>query len=138
MIGAMRRRQVGATLYQWLAILLVVGFGLLLAAKLGPVYITNFSVQSTVKALQNEPELGSKSVLEIRQAVERRFDVNRILIIEAVCRNPKTLPCMKIEKSKAVLKIDANYETRVHIMGNVDAVVMFNDNFIEIPIPGGG
>ena len=137
MIGAMRTRQLGATIWQWLAILLVAGFFLLLGAKLGPVYITNFAVQSTVKALQNEPEIGSKSVLEIRQVVEKKFDVNRVLVVEAVCRN-KALPCIKIDKTKAMLKIDANYETRVHIMGNVDAVVLFGNNYIEVPIPGGG
>jgi hypothetical protein len=45
---------------------------------------------------------------------------------------------MKIEKTKTTVKIDANYEARVHVMANVDAVVVFSDNVIEIPIPGAG
>mgnify|MGYP003345779445 CR=1 FL=1 len=34
-------------------------------------FITNFSVQSTIKSLREEPELASKSVTELRQAIER-------------------------------------------------------------------
>ena len=136
MIGAVRSRQRGMSIWQILVVLGVSGFLLTLAAKLGPVYLTNFSVQSTVKALQNEPELASKSTVELRLAVQKKFDVNSIDVMQAQCLI-KELACLKIEKTKSLLKIDANYETRVHIMGNVDAIVMFNDNYVEIPIPGG-
>jgi hypothetical protein len=76
-------------------------------------------------------------VQEIRLAVERKFDVNQVEVVQAVCRQ-KERTCMKIEKTKTTVKIDANYEARVHVMANVDAVVVFSDNVIEIPIPGAG
>ena len=137
MTGAMRARQRGASPWQILLILLVITFFLTLAAKIGPVYITHYSLQSTVKALQNEPDLSSKSIPDMRSAVQRKFDVNQINVMQALCLR-KELACLKIERSKTVVRIDANYEARVHIMGNVDAVVVFTNNFIEIPIPGGG
>jgi nitrate/TMAO reductase-like tetraheme cytochrome c subunit len=130
-----RRRQAGFTVWEWLVIVLVGGFLLTLAFSIGPLYITNYTVRATVKALQNEPELASKSNYEVRLAVERKFDVNQIEVIQAVCRDKK-LPCLKIEKTKTHLLIDANYEARTHVMGNVDAVVVFDDNRVEIPIPG--
>ena len=131
------RHQRGMSVWQTLTVLVVVGLGLTIAASIGPVYITNFSVQSTIKSLQTEPELASKSVLEMRQAIERKFDVNQIDVLQAVCRD-KEKACLKIEKTKTVLRIDGNYEARVHVIANVDAVVVFKDNFVEIPIPGAG
>ena len=53
-------------------------------------------------------------------------------------RQDKARPCLKIEKSTTKVIIDANYEARVHVMANVDAVVVFDKNRIEIPIPGAG
>ena len=137
MNSSRRSRQQGFTVWQWLVILAVAGFLLTVAFRVGPAYITNYSVQSTVKSLQNEPELATKSTQDLRLAVERKFDVNRIDVMQAVCRY-KDKPCLKIEKTKSHVKIDANYEARVHVLGNVDAVVVFSDNYVEIPIPGGG
>jgi hypothetical protein len=130
-----RSRQAGFTIWQWMVIVLVGGFLLTVGFSLAPLYINNYTIRATVQALQNEPELGRKSTQEIRMAVERKFDVNQIEAIQAVCRD-KAKPCMKVEKTKTHLIIDANYEARTHVMGNVDAVVMFNKNRVEILIPG--
>jgi hypothetical protein len=130
-------RQRGMSVWQILILLVAGGFFLTLIFTIGPVYITNFTVQSTVKDLVKDPELASKSVQEIRLAIERKFDVNQVEVVQAVCRQ-KDRTCMKIEKTKTTVKIDANYEARVHVMANVDAVVVFSDNVIEIPIPGAG
>lgn len=130
-----RQYQRGMSVWQTLLLLVAIGIGLTIAVAVGPVYITNFSVQSTIKSLQTEPELASKSVLEIRQAIERKFDVNQIDVVQAVCRD-KQKACLKVEKTKTTLRIDGNYESRVHVIANIDAVVVFKDNFVEIPIPG--
>ncbi len=130
-----RSRQAGFTIWQWMVIVLVGGFLLTVGFSLAPLYINNYTIRATVQALQNEPELGRKSTQEIRMAVERKFDVNQIEAIQAVCRD-KAKPCMKVEKTKTHLIIDANYEARTHVMGNVDAMVMFNNNRVEIVIPG--
>lgn len=130
-----RSRQAGFTIWQWMVIVLVGGFLLTVGFSLAPLYINNYTIRATVQALQNEPELGRKSTQEIRMAVERKFDVNQIEAIQAVCRD-KAKPCMKVEKTKTHLIIDANYEARTHVMGNVDAMVMFNKNRVEIVIPG--
>jgi hypothetical protein len=130
-----RSRQAGFTIWQWMVIVLVGGFLLTVGFSLAPLYINNYTIRATVQALQNEPELGRKSTQEIRMAVERKFDVNQIEAIQAVCRD-KVKPCMKVEKTKTHLIIDANYEARTHVMGNVDALVMFNNNRVEIVIPG--
>ena len=101
-------RQRGMSVWQTLIVLLVIGVGLSIVVAIGPLYITNFSVQSTIKSLQNEPELASKSILEMRQAIERKFDVNQIDVVQAVCRD-KEKSCLKIEKTKTSVRIDGNY-----------------------------
>lgn len=136
MRGPDRFRQRGMTMWQWLVVILVAGLGLTVAVAIGPIYLSNVTVRSTVKDLRADPELGGKSVVEIRQAIERRFDVNSIAVIQAVCRDPAR-PCLKIEKTKSTLKIDANYEARTHVIANIDAVVVFKDNVVEIPLSGG-
>ena len=133
----MRGRQRGMSIWQWLAVLGCVGFFLTLAASIGPLYIRNYSLQSIIKALQNEPELASLSTIDMRNAIQKKLDVNTIEDMQAVC-SYKEKACMKIERSKGKVRIDANYEARVHVLGNVDAVVVFSENAIEIPIPGGG
>jgi Tfp pilus assembly major pilin PilA len=135
MVAASRKSQRGFTLWGWMIVISIAVFFLTLAAKLGPVYIGNYKIQSTVKALQNEPELSSKSIPDIREAVQRKFDVNNIDTPKA-SRCAKGDSCLKIEKTKDLLRIDANYESRVHVLGNVDAVVVFNNNFVELPIKG--
>ncbi|MBK9468141.1 MAG: DUF4845 domain-containing protein [Gammaproteobacteria bacterium] len=135
MNSSSRSRQAGFTIWQWMVIVLVGGFLLTVGFSLAPLYINNYTVRATVQALQNEPELGRKSTQEIRLAVERKFDVNQIEAIQAVCRD-KARPCMKVEKTKTHLIIDANYEARTHVMGNVDAIVNFDKNRVEIVIPG--
>ena len=129
--------QRGFSIWQWLVVLAIAGFLFTIGFKLAPLYITNFTVESTVDSLRNEPEMAGKSITEMRFAIERKFDVNRIEVIQAVCRD-KARPCLKIEKSTTKVIIDANYEARVHVMANVDAVVVFDKNRIEIPIPGAG
>ncbi len=135
MNSSSRSRQAGFTIWQWMVIVLVGGFLLTVGFSLAPLYINNYTVRATVQALQNEPELGRKSTQEIRLAVERKFDVNQIEAIQAVCRD-KAKPCLKVEKTKTHLIIDANYEARTHVMGNVDAIVNFDKNRVEIVIPG--
>ena len=135
MNSSSRSRQAGFTIWQWMVIVLVGGFLLTGGFSLAPLYINNYTVRATVQALQNEPELGRKSTQEIRLAVERKFDVNQIEAIQAVCRD-KARPCLKVEKTKTHLIIDANYEARTHVMGNVDAIVNFDKNRVEIVIPG--
>ncbi|HQY70863.1 MAG TPA: DUF4845 domain-containing protein [Pseudomonadales bacterium] len=135
MNSSSRSRQAGFTIWQWMVIVLVGGFLLTVGFSLAPLYINNYTVRATVQALQNEPELGRKSTQEIRLAVERKFDVNQIEAIQAVCRD-KARPCLKVEKTKTHLIIDANYEARTHVMGNVDAIVNFDKNRVEIVIPG--
>jgi hypothetical protein len=137
MIRAMRSAQRGMSIWQWLIVLVVGGFLLTIVATVGPVYIRNYTLEETVKALQNEPELASLGTIDMRAAIQKKFDVNRIEDMQAVCLI-KEKACLKIDRTKTHVRIDANYEARVHVMGNVDAVVMFRNNFIEIPIPGAG
>ena len=41
---------------------------------------------------------------------------------------------MKLERTRDTLTIDASYEARVHVMGNVDAVITFDGNVVVVPI----
>ena len=113
-------RQRGVTAIGWLIILGLIAFFVLLALRLTPVYIEAYKVSSHLKSFKREPNITKKSVADIRKLLQKRFDVDDIDRVD-----PKK--AVKITKSKGVLLIEANYELRQKIVGNVDVIVKFKD-----------
>ena len=132
-------RQRGFSFWSILILIATAGFILTIAFKLMPTYISYWDVKSVMDALVSEPGLGKMSNAEVRSTLEKRFDINRIDAIRARCRakDAEQVACVKIERTRDKLIIDANYEKRVHVMANVDAIVKFENNVVEIPISGG-
>ena len=65
-----------------------------------------------------EAGITQKSPAEIRKLLKRRFDVNDV---EHVGKND-----VKIKKEGGILRVTVDYEVRVPIMWNVDAVTKFS------------
>jgi hypothetical protein len=116
----MVRRQRGITLITWLVIFMVIGFFIMLGLRLAPIYMHNYSVKNIITDLQKEPLISRKPVGEIRTMLMRRFDINGI---EDLGRDN-----IKITRTGGTTKVEVVYETRQHIAGNVDVVVMFNES----------
>lgn len=134
-----RTHQNGFTIWTVLILVALAGFLLTIAFKLGPAYIANYDVKSVIDALVSEPGLGKMSNAEVRSLLERRFDINRVSAIKAQCRlkDEGKIPCVQLDRTRDTLTIDAGYEVRIPVMANVDAVVKFYNNRIEVPTKGG-
>lgn len=111
-------RQGGLTLLGFLFALLVIGLCLTVAFRLGPLYLDNYTVAESFKVLGDD-DVRTLSDQGIRQKLYKNFVVNNVDDID--------LKAVKIERTAEKILISLNYERRVQLLGNVDAVVKFQN-----------
>jgi Tfp pilus assembly major pilin PilA len=119
-----RSSQQGMSLLSWMVVIFVVSILVTVVVKLVPVYMDSLTVKSIVEDVASQQKLNSNSTREIRKALESQFMVNRV---EAI-----TAKDVKIIKEKGKIFLNANYEKRVPVMYNVDAVVKFENLVFEV------
>lgn len=117
------KRQQGVTAGGWLLILGLVGFFVLLALRLFPIYSNHFKVQGVVESLLEEKNLYRMPRKEMLKIINRRLNINfaegfkpEHLVIEL--------------KSSGKKEIHIRYEDRRPILGNLDVVAKFDDYII--------
>jgi hypothetical protein len=114
------KSQRGLSSLGWLLILSVAGFFLLLATKLGPHYLTNMGIRSAMKSMaQNNPLLDDMENAEIRSKLSSSLTINSV--------RGHPIKEFKIVRLKDRVLINHEYETRIHILGNVEAVLSFKN-----------
>lgn len=110
-------RQKGMT-FTVLAFVIAVGItAFIIGIKLAPVYMQYYTVKSVIQDVAKEPGSAGKSHVEIWRALERRFDVNSIDVVRQ--------EHITIVKHATGASIQLAYEVRKPLIGNVDAVVVF-------------
>lgn len=112
------RSQVGLTLPGFLFALLVLGFCLTVAFRLGPLYLDNYTVAQSFASL-GEGDIRSLSDQGIRQRLYKNFVVNNVDDID--------LKAVKVDRSADKILVSLNYERRVNLFSNIDAVVSFEN-----------
>lgn len=113
----MRANQRGITLMGFLIVLAVAGFFAFLLMRLFPVYSEYYSVVSAMKSLQNEPGVSQMSPEQIRQSLDRRFNIS---YVENVKREH-----IKITRERGY-NLTITYEVRRPMIYNIDFVAMFD------------
>lgn len=111
------KTQRGMTAIGWIIVLGLIAFFVLLALRLTPGYLEYATVTASLESLQNEPGITDKTPQEIRSLLSKRFDVNDVKSI--------TSKDVKIENQGGRLRVWVDYEVRVPVLGNVDAVSKF-------------
>jgi len=114
------KKQQGLSFYgMCFAIVLAVFFGLL-AVKLSPVYLEHSLLSAGIeKSLEGSGDNASVSDLKER--------LNKAMIIDNITGPAKN--AIKITKVDGKLIVVAEYEVRVPIVYNIDAVVSFSDRY---------
>ncbi|MBT4521718.1 MAG: DUF4845 domain-containing protein [Halieaceae bacterium] len=112
-------RQTGMSLPGLLSIAVMVGFFILCLIKLGPQYMEYLSVKKVVTTVATEKASEDVAIRDIRRRIADLFNTNQI-------RGLKSKE-VKIYRKNGRMYIDANYESRVNIVGSVDAVWRFED-----------
>ncbi|MDN5849756.1 MAG: DUF4845 domain-containing protein [Nitrococcus sp.] len=109
--------QEGMTLISWLVIVIGIGVAALVAIRLVPIYIESYTVGSILQTMEGDPGLRKSTRQEVRQTFGKRLDMNNI---EHGIRNN-----LKINKVLGGLQLIVDYQARVHLLGNLDAVASF-------------
>jgi hypothetical protein len=116
-------RERGLTFISFLMIIGLVGFSALLVLKIGPIYINNYKIRSSLESLKSQPEIASKSKQEIMALLMKRWEVNSV---DYVSKDD-----VMITKDVSLMKVQITYDVTKPILGNVDALVHFNET-IEV------
>jgi hypothetical protein len=109
-------RQKGMTGIGWLIVLGLIGFFVLLALKMVPVYLEYYKVVSSLESLAKES--GFESPREIRDLVERRFDISYVKTI--------THKDVIIKSAGQYFNVRAKYDAKEHLFGNVSVLMSFD------------
>jgi hypothetical protein len=119
-----RKHQRGFGALEWMVILFVGGVLLSTGIKLVPIYIDNMAIQDAFKALYSaeEPVKRKPSAGDIASQISRKLRTNNINYL-----SKDNVTVEYSNDSQKTIKLD--YEVRIGIVGNIDAVVKFAHDF---------
>ena len=115
----LRQRQAGMSLWGMLVIAIMAGFYVLCAVKLIPIYTEYLSVKEIVTKVAREHQPGTTTTGQMRRRLDNLFNTNQIYGLK-----PSEV---EIYRKGGKTFIDANYEGRVTIAGQLDVVLRFDD-----------
>ncbi len=115
-----RKRQNGMTGLGWLTVLFLIGFFALLAFKLVPIYLENYSVKTVLESFKEEPLITQQSKKHVLNMVMARLNTNGVRDIKS--------NMVKIDKKPGLLKIEIDYFVRKPMVGNIEIIVSFDDS----------
>lgn len=114
----MRRNQSGMTLISFVVVAAVVGFFLFIGMKLFPMYQEFFSVKSAMKGLASEPGIANEQPAQIKEKFFKRLYISYSSNVK-----PEHV---KVENKGNGQVMYVNYEVRVPLVYNIDAVGKFS------------
>ncbi len=118
-MNTLSKPQQGYTLITLIFMLGIFGFFVLLAMKVGPIYLDHSKVKSALAAIEQMTDVATLSEAEIRASLDKRFNMNYVSDLKA--------QDVKIIKRGNYLKVQANYEVVEKIVGNASVLVQFDD-----------
>lgn len=97
---------------------------LLIVIKLTPVYLNNYQIKTSLEGLIKEPNVKNLSKPEFRELFTRRLTINNV-------RNVN-VDKLEVNKSKGgKVELRYFYQETVHMAGNIDAVVSFDNRAVS-------
>jgi hypothetical protein len=105
-------------------VILFVGMAMIvltIAFKLYPAFYEHWQVQNVIEGFENESGLADSSVKQIKDNFDKRLLTNNV-------RDFNSLESLSITMKDGVLSIYVEYEVRIPIYENIDAVVSFKES----------
>ena len=112
------RRQFGGV-YNTMFILGAIGLAAMIGIKVTPIYLNQMKVEAAVKQISESPQYSKATPLDIRKALQRRWDVEDVRHLAV-----KDIKLVKIKSGRA---LRYKYEVRDHLVANWDLVLTFED-----------
>jgi hypothetical protein len=115
-----KKRQQGLTFISWMVVLIVLGFFVMIALKITPVYLDHYAVKQSLESLKNEPLIGRKNLIDIRKLITNRLGINNVRSLGK--------DQISITRSGGVTTVTIKYEERREVVGNLSLVMTFDDS----------
>ncbi|HAS52167.1 MAG TPA: hypothetical protein DCS21_10670 [Gammaproteobacteria bacterium] len=77
------RKERGMTVIGMLLLIVVIGFMLLIAMKVIPMYMEYYKIKATVASIRKEPQLAQMSAADLQRAIQNRFDSGYVERLQA-------------------------------------------------------
>ena len=113
------KRQQGLTFISLVFVLGFIATIVLLALKIGPIYLDHSKVVSALAEIEKTPDIEEQSEAQIRDSLNKRFNMNYVYDV--------TQDDITITKQSDYLKVAIEYEVVKPLVGNLSALVKFND-----------
>jgi hypothetical protein len=117
---AMRNRERGVTFLGWLFLLTPMALVLYAGIRLTPIYLEYMKIARTLEQVSEEFKGEQPDVMQLRNAVERRFDVESVTVL-----NVRDANDVRIRKEGSGHVLEVNYIDTAPFMGNVSLQVEF-------------
>lgn len=116
-MGSIGRRQGGAGLMGLMLWLIIGVMVMTLGFKLAPPYMEFLTVKSAMDTVAADPELAGKGRAQVMSSLGKRLEIN----------NVRSIPndAFKIEQHGSGWELVADYEVRVPLFYNLDALLTF-------------
>lgn len=123
----LRKQQMGMGMLGWLIVLGIASFALTCFFRIGPIYLEYWQTKKALDLVLLESQSAGKGRDELLGAIQRQLDVSRIESIET--KN------IKFVDGKGGREVNASYEKRVPLIGNIDVVVKFDKLVYKLSSP---
>ena len=114
----MMYKQRGATFIFWVFFLALIGFLMMLGVKLFPVYYKGFATEKIVEDVALEMQGKKPNKKQLWETIDKRLNINSI--------NNVLKEHFVYEKNKDVITFGLDYEVRLPVIANLDAVAKFD------------
>ncbi|WP_415892345.1 DUF4845 domain-containing protein [Neptuniibacter sp. PT8_73] len=114
------KHQAGASMFSILIVLIVAGFLFSVAFKLMPAYMDHRTISSVLVDAMNDPDELAKGARGIRIGMSKKLIINQV-----------KMPSdgLRITEEEGIITATLDYEVRVPMFVNVDAIVSFNEEY---------
>jgi hypothetical protein len=107
------------TMVSWMLVIGIAVFFVVLGMRLIPTYIENYSVKQVLQAVKQDRQARDWSPGQIKDSIIKRLKINSVYDFDR--------KWITVKKDKGRVRIEVNYEVRKNMVGNIDAVMSFQE-----------
>ena len=119
-----RKQQAGASFFSVLIVLIVAGFLFSIAFKLYPAYTDNLTVESVIEDMVSDREQLKTGPQGLKSSFIKKMRINQVKLPHK--------DSLVITRKEGVIRFILDYEVRIPMFYNVDAVVVFKKEYEAI------
>lgn len=110
-------RQRGMGLWGVIFILFLIGFTAFTTLKLFPVYMEDFTIESSLESIEQDAAAEYRGVISVREAVRKRLSVNNVKVLKS--------DDIGVVREGEYYYIDIKYDVTIPFISNVSLLVSF-------------